>query len=93
MAKEQVVRCDACSATKLVGEDSEHHWLYLQTLISSAEEYARVAESVQAGVPLENVIDGGDFCSLKCVANWASARFEMRQLGEATDEEGLTHEG
>lgn len=82
MSQERVLRCDACGRTKLVGENTENPWTTLQTIIGSPEEYAAVAEQVQEGVPLENVIDAGDFCSLACVANWASARHEMRVVSK-----------
>lgn len=81
MSQEKVIRCDACSRSKVAGENTEYVWIAVQTIVGSAEEYASITEAVLGGTPLENVVDTGDFCSLRCLANWASARHEMRQLG------------
>lgn len=79
MTKVNEVRCDACGRTKGMDESTEHTWLTVATAVS-ALEYQGVVQKLQEGASLENLIDNGDFCSLMCLANWASARATLREL-------------
>ena len=84
MTKLNQVRCDACQRTKELDESTEHTWLQVSTAVS-AEEYAKVVDRIHRGMKAEDVIDNGDFCSLMCLANWASARAELRAMDDADD--------
>lgn len=73
------VQCDACGKRKAMDATTEAKWLTVATAVSP-DEYAQVMEKLNDGASLETVIDNGDFCSLMCLANWASARAELRSL-------------
>jgi hypothetical protein len=76
------VECDGCGTRKRIDESSEHTWLTVATAVS-ANEYAEVMEKLHQGETLESLVDNGDFCSLVCLANWASLRANMRELDGA----------
>ena len=79
MANAHMLICDACGKTKKVTDTDEHAWLFLQTRVS-VDEYQAVVGAAQAGQDITHMLDGGDFCSLMCLANWASARASLREL-------------
>lgn len=73
------VECDGCGTRKAIDQSTEHTWLTVATAVS-ANEYAEVMEKLHQGEELGNLVDNGDFCSLICLANWASARASLREL-------------
>ncbi len=82
MTQRKLVECDACGKTKAEGEVSARPWVQVRTAVGSNEEYQAIIEALQAGNPENAVTDSGDFCSLSCLANWASARYEMRMMDD-----------
>jgi hypothetical protein len=76
----RLIVCDACGTeTELTGADG---WIEARTYIASQDFMSRVYEARNEG----NTDDGtnhGDFCSLLCLANWASAQANLRDLDDA----------
>lgn len=73
--------CDACG--KEVDEEGMSKlrpWLKIQTMVATAEQYAKLTGKLADGEQVKDVADYGDFCGLICVANWASARASLREL-------------
>ena len=81
MATAHMVTCDACGKSKKIEDTDEHAWLFVQTRVSK-EEYLAVMGAAQAGDSIEHMLDGGDFCCLMCLANWASARANLREIDQ-----------
>ena len=79
MAKQNVIVCDACGITKQAEDSTGSMWLNLSSM-SSTDEYENVMKRMANGEQIQNLVDSGDFCSLSCVANWASARFELKSM-------------
>jgi hypothetical protein len=87
MSKENVIRCDGCGKAKQTHESTGSPWLSVQAQ-TSPEEYQGVVMKLQGGASLESLIDTGDFCSLLCLADWASARHALRALSTEVTGEG-----
>ena len=84
--KKNIMVCDGCEKQQDIGNDTKG-WYQLNQLVPQSE-YKRLAEEMmRGGVTLEEVtaqFDSGEFCSLVCVANWASATAGLRELNEPT---------
>ena len=78
------LECDGCGARKNVNSSEGRPWVTVTNSVSHAE-YLALAESFNAGVDVESALDQGDFCSLHCLANWASARANLRGLDEPVE--------
>jgi hypothetical protein len=77
--KNHSVTCDACGRTKSVDEDTDEPWLVLQTMATETEQ-ADIIMQLRDGAKIRDLVPGGDFCSLMCVANWSNARHLMGTL-------------
>lgn len=81
MGSKKLQVCDGCG---LEQEDTVAvGWLNVRTLVTSLEEYHRllnVAQALPEDVHSKVLVDAGDFHSLACLANWASAQSNMRAL-------------
>ena len=77
MSKQNVVKCDGCGKTKQTHESTGSPWLSVSTAASPLE-YQSVMERLQQGAEAESLIDHGDFCSLRCLGEWALARDLLR---------------
>lgn len=54
-------------------------WLNIRALVGSKEEFERLVEVDERDLPV------GDFCSLRCLGEWALAQDALRGLdGEVT---------
>jgi len=75
--------CDACGKEVNEVEMSKvRPWLKLQTMVATAEQYAKLTGKLADGEQVKDVADYGDFCGLICIANWASARASLRELDD-----------
>ena len=83
MSEKHLVVCDACGKEGDVHHMNESFWYKVQTIVGKHEQLRDSLERVASGeLKLTDVVDYGDFCSLECVANWASSRAEMRHLSQ-----------
>ena len=73
MSKHHAVECDNCHAR----EDIEKidGWLSVATLVGNQE-------AMQARMERDDEPDYGDFCSLRCLGEWAFAQELLRSLDE-----------
>jgi hypothetical protein len=82
--KKNIMVCDGCEKQQDITSDTTG-WYSLNQLVPQSE-YKRLAEDLMhGGKTLEQIqaeFDQGEFCSLVCVANWASATAGMRELSE-----------
>lgn len=88
MATISLIRCDACGAEREVGK-SGSPWYEVKPALTAQEDVRRLEAKVLAGEAFKDIADFGDFCSLRCLANWASAHHELRAL-EAEPEKPLS---
>lgn len=72
MSEERWTVCDACSAR--VRTHDANSWLNVRCIVGNIELYESLMESDK------DSIDSGDFCTLVCLANWSSARANMKSL-------------
>ena len=79
MAKKNMVVCDACGKEQNAEAPEGPRWYQVATAVSP-EEYQKVLAMLQQGAKVKDLVEQGDFCSLMCVANWASALHEMKAL-------------
>lgn len=68
--------CDACD--KEVDVLEADGWLETRTYIATQTFMSRVYEARDEGG--DDGTNHGDFCSLFCLANWASAQASLREL-------------
>ena len=85
MAIVRTIKCDACGKEDVL-ESFEGKWYNLQTVVANSSSLVKMLRPDGSADPLEreeldNFTDGGDFCSLPCVANWSSAQAGLRELG------------
>ena len=67
--------CDACEKHAAVGQTDG--WFSVKSIIASQAVYESVLTQAMAGTdPLLH----GDFCSLKCVANWAMSAAVLAEM-------------
>jgi hypothetical protein len=78
------VVCDACSTEEDV-EKLSHPWFTAQTVIGTHEQYERMLEEVH-GEEGKLQADAGQFCSLGCLANWASTTQNLHALDKEVGE-------
>lgn len=82
--KKQVLVCDACGKAEDIGAETSG-WVSLQSMVNQ-EKYEALARKLAMGeTTLQETLagmDSGEFCSLPCVANWASATSNMRALDD-----------
>ncbi len=83
--KSSYVVGDACSKRYESGDVSEEDptspWYSLQPAVSQNQVHALVKRAT-AGEDLSLFTEGGDFCSLNCIVNWASALLALQDLDE-----------
>lgn len=77
--------CDACGKVDEEGMSQLRPWLKVQTMVATAEQYAKLTGKLASGEEVKNVADYGDFCGLICLANWASARASLREMDDDED--------
>lgn len=78
MGKLQRLECDNCHTTEDV--NNVDGWLAVQTVVGNVEALERRMED---GV----VADYGDFCTLRCLGEWAFAQELLRDLSEEVTDE------
>lgn len=83
MTTSNFIECDACGTRRQTdkAEPDSTPWLKVQTQMSP-DEYQGIIEKLRAGASVDSLTDGGDFCSLICLANWASAQHSLKQLSD-----------
>jgi hypothetical protein len=79
--KENLIRCDACGKTEAISgsPDALHSWLLVNTAVAP-NDMKKIVEALQEGKDAAHLLDTGDFCSLICLANWASSQANLRGL-------------
>lgn len=78
--KIEKLECDNCHVQ--VMPDDVGGWLRVFTVVGSDEQMQDIAERIERG---EKPINQGDFCTLRCLGEWAFAQELLRDL-EGGDE-------
>jgi hypothetical protein len=78
--KVERLECDNCHVQ--VGPEEVRNWLRVFTVVGTEEAMMEMANRVEAG---ERPFDTGDFCTLRCLGEWAFAQELLRDL-EGGDE-------
>ena len=84
MSKKNLIVCDSCGKEKGMDESTGTMWLVVASA-ASTEEYQNALLALQDGADFKSIVDAGDFCGLVCLANWASARANLRDLDAERD--------
>lgn len=79
MTLKYVMVCDACGK-QADAKNLPNVWLLVQSIVSTREQFNRLPGVADGARKLEDVVDFGEFCSLQCVANWASVQANLRSL-------------
>ena len=83
MTSLQLLKCDACE--KSVPTTEVRGWYSVVELVGTTSEYRkRVAKAMQRGY---SDALGGDFCSLKCLGQWAANAERLQGLEETEGED------
>lgn len=73
-----LIRCDACRREDPLPEAKG--WIAVRALFTSEEAAVEIQERYETQGAY--AVDSGEFCSPRCVANWASARAAMQEMDE-----------
>lgn len=79
--KVEKLECDNCrtqvDASKVAG------WLRVFTVVGSEDAMQEYVQRIEAG---EKPADSGDFCTLRCLGEWAFAQELLRSMDEGGEE-------
>ncbi len=86
MSSKQVVVCDSCGQESALTSITSP-WYHVNTVVATQEMaqslMERLTEDQKERGDFKDAFDFGDFCSLVCLANWASVRANLRGLDAA----------
>ncbi len=74
------VSCDHCGRLERV--DQLGTWFRLATIVGSMEHFNELAEAAEANQPMHME---GDFCSMRCLANWSTTAADAKDMEEGLD--------
>ena len=80
--KIEKLECDNCHTVE--DADAITGWVKAMTIVGDPEGYARLTEAILRG---EEPLNTGDFCSLRCLGEWAFAQELLRDLSEEVEPE------
>jgi hypothetical protein len=75
--KIEQLECDNCHERVDAGQ--VYNWSRVFTVVGSEEQMVDLAERMERG---EKPLNGGDFCTLRCLGEWAFAQELLRDLEE-----------
>lgn len=93
MSEKHLIVCDGCGREE-DGHEFEGFWFQVTTVLSSPHQESvqeKLARVMTGQSKMSDVADFGHFCSLACLANWASSRAALRAL-DAEMEAGVTYD-
>ena len=85
MAQESFIICDGCGARH--SSKDPQVWLNVVPVVASGTAMQRMQAALgEAAIErLVNTADGGEFCSLRCLGEWALARGALKELDAEVD--------
>lgn len=88
--KSATITCDACGKEEPL-DGFRGKWLQVQSMVSTSGELmelmdrmgvSRSGDGPVSEEDMKKVVDAGDFCSMRCLGNWASSTEALRSLDE-----------
>lgn len=87
MTASKMLTCDGCGTTRNLSTEGLGGavWIQVQSMVATQEEMLAVQDRIMRGQEPKDFLDMGEFCSLRCLANWASAREQLKAVSAAVE--------